>query len=122
MGLIANVYRMVDRQLADGTAVMSDCTNNGWSSRFNTVTIMNASGPFEPDPSRPAVILVRHPAGSLRHVYAVLQEHENDNLWTMMGGNFIHSCDSRFGELVRDLLGDPKAFVGAVPIHDRIEY
>lgn len=47
-----------------------------------------------------------------------------------MGGNFLHSTDSRFGELCRDLLQQgtpPLSFggihfgYGAVAIHDRIE-
>lgn len=121
MGLIANVFRQVDRQLADGTATMQDCTNGGWSSRFNTVCVVNASGPFGPRSDCPAVMLVRHPAPSITHVYAVLRDHYDEDRWTMMGGNFLYTCDSRFGELVRDLLNDKNAFVGAVPIHDRIE-
>jgi hypothetical protein len=132
MGLIANVYRQVNRQMADGTAVMMDCTNNGWSSRFNQVVIVNADGPFDPDPSMPAVRLVLHPAKSVMHVFAVLDEHYREGKWTMMGGNFLYTSDSRFGECARKLLEQRYAervirvhrddlFVGAVPIHDRIE-
>lgn len=121
MGLIANVFRQVDQQLADGSATMQDCTNGGWSSRYNQVCIVNANGPFEPNGHRPAVMLVRHPAPTIVHVFAVLRHHHENNEWTQMGGNFLYTSDSRFGELVCDLLGDKNAFVGAVPIHDRIE-
>ena len=119
MGLIATVYRSVMTQLADGSAFMNDATNYGWSSRFNTVCVVNVPGPFEPRDGVPGVVLVRH--RTMKHVYAVSVNDHEKGLWTMMGGNFLHTSDSRFGETVRKLLDDPTAFVGAVPIHDRKE-
>jgi hypothetical protein len=121
MGMLASVYRTVETQLADGTAVMQDCTNGGWSSRFNQVCIVNVPGPFAPDSRNPAVMLVRHPSPNIKSVHCVAVEHHMADKWTMMGGNFIHTSDSRFGETVRGLLGDPDANVGAIAIHDRTE-
>lgn len=39
--------------------------------------------------------------------------------WTMFGGNFAHSSDSRFTSFVSRLLG--VRFYGALAVHDRIE-
>jgi hypothetical protein len=39
--------------------------------------------------------------------------------WTMMGGNFAHTSDSRFGEAIEKIVG--YRMYGAVAIHDRIE-
>jgi hypothetical protein len=137
MGLTANVFRQVDRQLADGTAVMQDCTNGGWSSRFNTVTLVNIKGPSEPTASAPAVILVPHPSLSHVSIHAKSLEHHEAGRWTMMGGNYLCSSDSRFGDTVREMLieslvkrGLSKTvaasvmgdyYPGAIAIHDRIE-
>lgn len=129
MGLIANVYRSVSTQLADGSAFMTDCTNCGWSSRFNTVCVMNVDGPFDPSPSCPPVYLELHRVPSIHSVHVISKEHRDGGQWTMMGGNFLHSSDSRFGQAVRDLLNQKAKFGGGyndfypgpVPIHDRVE-
>jgi hypothetical protein len=39
----------------------------------------------------------------------------------MFGGNYASSSDSRFGEAGRNMLEQPEAFIGAIPIHDRYE-
>lgn len=119
MGIIANVYRQIDSAHPNGTTKMVDCTNNGWSSNFNTVCVVNAEGPFDPSPSCPAVILVRH--RTMNRIHAVLQQHDREGKWTMMGGNFLHSSDGRFCKLARSLLDGDDPFTGAIPIHDRIE-
>lgn len=119
MGLIANVYRQVNRQFVDGTASMVDCTNGGWSSRFNTVCVVNMNGPFDPDPATPAVMLIDGP-GPDPNPIIVLEEHYRANKWTMFGGNFLYTSDSRFSEAVRDILGTSVASF-AIRIHDRIE-
>ena len=119
MGLIANVYRQVDRQLADGTAVMLDCTNHGWSRRFNEVCVVNVEGTFKPSNMNPAVLLIDGP-GPAPNPIIVLQEHYADKKWTMFGGNFLYTSDSRFGKAVNEILGG--YFAGmAIRIHDRIE-
>jgi hypothetical protein len=116
MGLIAEIYRAEGR----------DCTLNGWSSQHNTVCVINAEGPFEPSDFRPGVLIVRHP--TLLSLHAISVQHHAAGKWTMMGGNFLHTSDSRFGELCRRLLEqdnwmkfDRYFSYGAVPIHDRIE-
>lgn len=110
MGIHANVYR---------NNAYGDCTNNGTSSEHDHVCVVNADGPFSPDDEHPAFVLVKH--RTMNHVYAVPKELYESGAWTMMGGNFLYSSDSRFSIKVRQLLGDGYAFVGAVPIHDRVE-
>ena len=39
--------------------------------------------------------------------------------WTMFGGNYATTSDSRFSELCEELLGTN--FYGAVAVHDRVE-
>ena len=125
MGLVANVYRSGvllkgGLQVPDNALMgVCDCTLKGWSSYSDKVCILNAEGPFKPRDGVPGVVLVRH--RTMKHVYAVSVDDHEKGLWTMMGGNFLHTSDSRFGETVRKLLDDPTAFVGAVPIHDRKE-
>lgn len=131
MGIMATVYRAVGTQLHDGSVFQEDCTNKGWSSIYNTVCVVNAEGPFTPSAEFPAVMLVRHRMHKYHSVHAVLKSHNDQNQWTMMGGNFLHTSDSRFYEAVRMLLKDaaPAMYVdlfnnlypGAIPIHDRIE-
>jgi len=119
MGLIASVYRNADDR---------DCTLHGWSSKaygFDSVCVVNADGPFEPDEKHPAVLVVRH--RTMNTLHAVSKHHLDTGKWTMMGGNFLYTSDSRFGELCRKLLQEggvksPTHFnYGAVPIHDRVE-
>jgi hypothetical protein len=119
MGLIANVYRQVDIQNADGTATMVDCTNGGWSGRFNTVCIVNIKGPFKPSASIPAVMLIDGP-GPDPNPIIVLEKHIQDKAWTQFGGNFVYTSDTRFGLAIDEIVGKHIAGVG-VRIHDRIE-
>jgi hypothetical protein len=128
MGLSISVYRNVERGL-DG-----DCTNGGISSRFGKLVVVNCDGPSEPSADAPPVLLVSHVVGCL----ALVPAHKNAAgdwvkvpSWTMMGGNYGATSDSRFGEKARELLaehykvrGRPVGrvdFYGAVAIHDRIE-
>jgi hypothetical protein len=73
---------------------------------------------FEIDPERNfPVRIVRRDIGGREYVHAepfYCEEWPNERFrdrWTMMGGNFLYSSDSRF----RD------AFGGPIPIHDRVE-
>jgi len=105
MGLIAYVYR---------DASGCDCTNNGITSRFDKVLIVNCEGPFKPSDDIPQVELVKgYSAGTVRAVPVELKGGG------MMGGNYIATCDSRFSELCESLTGAP--FYGAVAVHDRVE-
>lgn len=106
MGLIIQVYRHGKY----------DCTNGGVSSKFDTLTLINAEGPFEPTDDRPAVMLVANPYNSvvIKPVDAIEAKK-----WTMMGGNYAATSDSRFAKAVEEITGT--RFYGAIPIHDRIE-
>ena len=106
MGLILSVYR---------NAELGDCTNGGLTSRVNKVTVVNASGPFEPTDERPAVLLVKGPLNTARLVPIDLVD---SGAWVMSGGNYAGTSDSRFGEAVRALIGSSN---GVVPVFDRTE-
>lgn len=114
MGLIANVYACRS-YVKQGI----DCTNNGWSWHYDRACIVNADGPFEPSDDAPAVLIKKH--STMHVVHVVLVQHDFHNIWTMMGGNFLHSCDSRFGEAVANILGPQFRYHGPIAIHDRIE-
>lgn len=119
MGMLVNIYRQVDRQHADGSAHMLDCTAGGWSSKFNVVCVTNISGPFEPRPDLPAVKLIDGP-GPAPNPILVSEEDLQHRRCTMFGGNFAYTSDSRFSEAVRDMLkSDVASF--AVRCHDRVE-
>jgi hypothetical protein len=115
MGLTVSVYRD-----ADGT----DCTNNGISSRFIRLTVVNVEGPEEPSEKAPAVILDSHVNGIVRIVPAVFDPKlkvyvkDRSRAW-MSGGNYAATCDSRFSRKIEALT--KTRFYGAVAIHDRHE-
>jgi hypothetical protein len=106
MGLRAYIYKHGDY----------DCTNGGISTKYDEVCIVNVEGPFEPDEKRPAVMLCKGPVESLNIVPVALVELGK---WTMMGGNYVATSDSRFSEACAKLLGH--RFYGAVPLHDLVE-
>ena len=111
MGLLVSVYR-------DSNGI--DCTNGGVSSTdIKGLCLINVSGPFNPSDDYPAAVLV------VRHfwfgsVLSIVPE-ENFKGQHMFGGNYASSSDSRFGEAGRNMLEQPEAFIGAIPIHDRYE-
>lgn len=117
MGLHASIYR----------SVMRDCTNQGISYQRADVTIVNASGPFQPSDDAPAVLLVPgHLEGGVHAVPAELNDdgewapmRKPDHVGPMAGGNYIATSDSRFGELASSICGH--RFYGAVSLHDRFE-
>lgn len=129
MGIIARVYRS-GKSDEHGLMTPDDSTMNGWSRLYDSVCVINADGPFEPDANRPAVKIVRH--ATMHSLHAISVEDEISGKWTMFGGNFLHGSDSRFGELCRRLLMYDRRGkhypqyenfygIGAVSIHDRIE-
>ena len=112
MGLMATIYRSADSNY--------DCTNNGWSVNFSRVCIVNAEGPFEPTDDCPGVVVQKH--RTMKSIHAVSVADLDRKVWTMFGGNLLHCSDSRFGNLVAELLGpDYQYAFGAVKIHDRVE-
>ena len=107
MGMIASIYR---------NDSFSDSSNNGMSSRFTNVTVVNVEGPYEPTVGRPAVELVKgYVEGTcfIRPTYLGTER-------PMMGGTYVSTSDSRFHRKVREITGGE--FSGAVPFHDRVEY
>lgn len=114
MGLNVSVYR--DNQ--------GDFTLNGISANVKSLTLMNVSGPSEPSELSPAALLVKGNApGYVKIVTAVMHPGsdkwvERDG-WSMMGGNYASTSDSRFHDAVRRITGGGS--YGAVPIHDRYE-
>jgi hypothetical protein len=119
MGLIANIYR------SD-----YDCTLNAFHG-FQSVTLTNVEGPFEPTADRPAAFLKRWaPFGEGEgRVMAIVvpAEKREDGHWhplaswqTMFGGTYCASSDSRFWQAVQQITG-AEFCNGALPIHDRNE-
>ena len=106
MGLHINIYK------DDGI----DCTLNGVSSRkIKGLCITNIENtPFEPCDDYPPVKLVSNPFNSV-----VLVPEECEGEWTMFGGNYGATSDSRFSDKIEEITGH--RFYGAIPIHDRVE-
>lgn len=121
MGLLANVLRQgrISGGLAPRSMIYDDCTMNGWSSHYDMVTVLNADGPFEDCRLYPGVFIRRH--RSMNRLHVVSAKDEYAGRCTMMGGNFLTCSDSRFDEACRKLLDGYDQFVGAIPIHDRVE-
>jgi len=111
MGIIVSVYR--------DASTNYDCTNGGESSRFTKLTVVNVDGPAEPSDDAPAVKLVQGPSvgGQPNPILVPVSRLESGD-WTMFGGNFGSTSDSRFCRAV-EALG---SYSGIVPIHDRVEW
>lgn len=111
MGLLLNVYRND----------FGDCTNRGVSSKVSTVCVVNVEGPFEPNEEHPAVVLVDdRPVGNRPYPKLVPLELRDSGKWTMFGGNYAGTSDSRFADAVEKLLGS-NIRLDVLPIHDRVE-
>lgn len=109
MGLYANVYRS-----------SYDCSLNVFYGS-ERIWIANTEGPFEFREGDKAGLIVRgYFEGSAKIVPAVLIEGQ----WVadtrgMMGGTYCSHSDSRFADTVEAVSGN--RWLGALPIHDRIE-
>lgn len=112
MGLIASVFR----------SDMTDCSNKGMSYQFDRVCVVNCDGPFDPrQDDLPAVVLV---PGNLRGtVKAVPLDLHEAKKWTMMGGTFLSTSDSRFSAKIKEIAGPEGGEFpqGIVAFHDRCE-
>ena len=106
MGILVTVYRAADR---------SDCSNNGATARHSSLTITNVDGPFEPSADAPAARLV---AGNVPGTCKIVPDEIPAGTWSMFGGNYAGTSDSRFCSAVRDFGGNPS---GIAPVHDRVE-
>lgn len=120
MGIHVNIYKQAGQE--DSWLGEVDCTMGGESSYAKGFTVINAEGPFEPCEDYPAATIVKQSFGfgcSLK----LVPESKKDK-WTMFGGNFASTSDSRFGEACREIMGVDLGNVyslGPVPIHDRVE-
>ena len=104
MGMIAYVY----------DSPLGNCSNKGLSAFHKRVTVINVEGPFEPSDDAPAVQLVKRKYGNIVAVPVGLE-----GKWTMFGGAYIVTSDSRFNEAVEELSGYEFGF--PVALHDRVE-
>ena len=102
---------------------LGDCTNDGVSAREGVqgLCITNCDGPFEPCDKYPAAQLVTKDFGiGMGKIVKIVPTEELDKgSWTMFGGNYAATSDSRLTAKVDEMLGHH--FYGALPIHDRVE-
>ena len=118
MGLHINVYKEV--KTGNGWLDNVDCTNGGITSKnIKGLCITNCDGPFDPCEDYPAARLIVRSVMGRKIVNIVPEEELEKKSWTMMGGNYGGTSDSRFGDKVEEMM--ESAFYGAVPIHDRVE-
>lgn len=138
-GLSIHVHRR-----ADGY----DCTNGGPSARVKAFTVVGTvpktrersrddledlivpmptdAQVFEPtDEHPPAVLVVSALNGAAPHLVPLDQYLSGK--WTMSGGNLADSSDARMIDLIRSFAPPaanyaPRAYYGAIGIHDRIEH
>jgi hypothetical protein len=119
MGIIVDVYRSFREN--DDFLEVTDCTNGGVTNcetGVHKLTLVNVDGPFDPTPTRPAAWLVPGNVGGSAKI--VPHDEYTNKTWTMFGGNYAGTSDSRFTEAVEKITG--ATFYGAVPIHDRVEH
>lgn len=95
---------------------VGDCTNGGVSSRYSSLLVVCDSGWIPVDenniPANLCKLVKRNLFG--RDVYHIEPYNKPMGAGWMMGGNFAHTCDSRFSKAVGGLYG-------AIAIHDRQE-
>jgi hypothetical protein len=116
MGIHVNIYKQAREE--DTWLGAVDCTMGGESSYAMGFTVVNAEGPFEPCEDYPAAELVMKEVGGGRKILRLIPVSKKEK-WTMFGGNYASTSDSRFSELCEKLLG--ATFYGAVAVHDRVE-
>lgn len=108
-GLIINIYRT---QAHGGY----DCTNGGVTAKANQALLIGEGIAEVFDAKEmPVLVLTK---GNLPGC-AKIEPADKGERWSMFGGNFGHTSDSRFSEAVEKITG--ARFYGAVPIHDRFE-
>ena len=93
-----------------------DCSNDGVSSKFDTLLLVCDEGYVEVDESNPPENLVRMVKRYLfgSDMYHIRPWAEPDGIGWMFGGNFGHTSDSRFSRMCGGQYG-------AIAIHDRQE-
>lgn len=108
MGLLISVYRN-----SNG----GDCTNGGVTASANQLCLVNVDGPFEPRDGLPPAWLVPGNVPNAAKI-VIADPHGPDRRWSMFGGNYAGTSDSRFTGAVKRLCGTS---LGVVPVHDRYE-
>ena len=113
MGLNISVYRNAEFGNVD-------CSNGGITGKFTQLNVVNVSGPFEPQPDIPPVMIVDdRPMGRPypKLVPAIWDTVEEIWIrapgWFMAGGNYAGTSDSRFRS--------EGMTAGILPVHDRVE-
>ena len=93
------------------TPGMGDCSNGGISAVFDNVVLVGDGIPevtTVTDP-RKAVVIDTITFGGKTYFHADPKDLHDKNVWTMAGGAFIWTCDSRF------------PFDYPIALHDRVE-
>lgn len=103
-----------------------DCSNGGISGGHNYVAVYGAIEPYQGaahtflGQRAPAVRLVAgNSPGTIKAV--VIDKEFFQAGWPMMGGCFISSSDSRFGDMGAEINPNARYLAQAVPLHDRYE-
>lgn len=93
-----------------------DCTNDGISSKYDSLLLMCDEGFIDVNESNPPENLVKVKKRFLfgENVYSIVPYNEPTCAGWMFGGNFAYTSDSRFHRMVEGVYG-------AVAIHDRQE-
>ncbi len=101
-GLLVNIYR---------NATHGDCTNGGQSSKQTSgiITGKNVVELFEPSDAHPEYVIIEDECAGSKRIRAIPADLVDTGIWTMFGGNFLWSSDSRFPH------------DAPIKIHDRVE-
>lgn len=97
MGINARILRRADVKSSGGTL----------SERFDALCITNVPGPFSPDDTHPAAVIIRKETGD---IILVPQEILESGRWFTAGGNYAYASDETFTDALEELTGYPYAF------------
>lgn len=95
-------------------SAIGDSTNGGATSKFTSFVLCGEGIPevFEASPRYPALALVRRWVGTPQeYAHAEPVDRPTGMVGPMMGGNFVHTSDSRLRRI----------FPYPIPVHDRFE-
>ena len=90
----------------------SDCTNGGVTAREGIFTLLGQNEPV-PAGRGPFLRVVKRTFGREVYVHAEPVEARHGMLGPMAGGNFVHTSDSRWADLV--------GHAYPISVHDRFE-
>lgn len=102
-GLVCSVYRKSNK---------IDCSNRGNSSKTDLVVITGDGVDcevFEASGDSPHYIIIKDMCAGCERIRAIPKELVDSDRWTMFGGNFLYTSDSRFPSNA------------PIAIHDRVE-